>query len=200
LSCSSWTQRMGGAREDLGEILSISFLLPLCRQTPPTGVQHHHYTTTRPQPAERPRPYLTLLTFALAGMTRGHNRCPEASRRSQRPALRHQTPLATVELDQSSPAAQQPHRPRHDPALQAPDAAQDATTGMRVPACTRTHSRRLAHGRARHRAPITTGSSPSTLASPARRATHRNAHTQSETDAAVKQALHACLSRPYPWT
>jgi hypothetical protein len=119
LSCSPWTQGMGGAREDLGgDPLHFFSPPPLPTSTPnrqsAPPLQHH------PDPSTQRDPALTSPSpLSLAGVTRECAHCPEASRGSHRPALRHQTPLSTGKLNQSSPAAQSPHRPCYGPVLHA---------------------------------------------------------------------------------
>jgi hypothetical protein len=155
-------------------------------------------TTSPPDPSTQREtsPYLTLPSFTRR-RRQSADRCSEASRRSHRPTLHHPTPLTTSTLNQSAVAAQNLHRPRHGPALQAPDAAQDATTGTRVPACTRAHSRRSAHGRARHRAPVTTRTSPCTLARLTHRVTHRFTCTRAEYRIVPTLAASTPTPRPH---
>jgi hypothetical protein len=118
---------MGGARGDLGEDLLHLFSLPLLHLSTALDPQPvlSITTTPSPTPACRDNPAPTSpRSLSLAGVTREHGRRPEASGGSHRPTLRHQTPLPTSRLDQSSPAAQSTHRPRCGPVLLTLYAAQ----------------------------------------------------------------------------
>jgi hypothetical protein len=196
LSCSPWTQGMGGAREDLGgDPLPFFFppslpsSTPNRRSAPP--LQHHPDPSTQRDPAPT-----SPCPLPLAGVTREHDRC----QRLQEEVIGHHCATQPHSPPPSSTNRALPPRAPigHAMALSCMRSAPPwhVETGTRVPAHTCTLSRRSAHGRARHRAPDTMRNTPGTIASLARHAMHRNAHTRTETDAAAKQTLHARPSQP----
>jgi hypothetical protein len=101
----------------LVEIFSTSFSLPPLPSSTPnrrSASPLHHLpdpSVQRDPAPTSPRP------LSPTGITREHGHYPEASRGSHRPALRHQTPLSTSQLAQSSAATHAIHWPPPSPAL-----------------------------------------------------------------------------------